>query len=36
MELAQFGLLLMGWTAAFLLGKELSTGFWQWQERRGR
>jgi hypothetical protein len=36
-ELAQMALLLVGWVVAFMLGKELQSGFVQWQEsRRGR
>jgi hypothetical protein len=36
-ELAEFGLLLVSWVVAFLLGKELQGGFAQWQEtRRGK
>lgn len=36
MELAQVGLLMVGWIIAFLLGKELQAGFLQWrQSRRG-
>ena len=35
-DYAQIGLLLVGWVVAFLLGKELQTGFLQWREgRRG-
>ncbi len=33
-ELAEFGLLLVSWVVAFLLGKELQGGFAQWQETR--
>jgi hypothetical protein len=36
MDVAQLGLLLVGWVVAFLLGKELQTGFRQWRtQRRG-
>ena len=34
MEPAQYALLLVGWLAAFLLGKELQRGFAAWRERR--
>jgi hypothetical protein len=35
-DVAQVGLLLVGWVVAFLLGKELQAGFAQWRaERRG-
>lgn len=34
MEPAQYVLLLVGWLAAFLLGKELQRGFAAWRERR--
>ena len=35
-DVAQIGLLLVGWVVAFLLGKELQAGFVQWREgRRG-
>ena len=35
-DVAQIGLLLIGWVVAFLLGKELQAGFLQWREgRRG-
>jgi len=35
-DYAQIGLLLVGWVVAFLLGKELQSGFLQWREgRRG-
>ncbi len=30
----QYALLLSGWVAAFMLGKELQTGFAQWRARR--
>jgi hypothetical protein len=33
-EFAQYGLLVAGWTVAFLLGKELQSGFAQWRDRR--
>jgi hypothetical protein len=33
-ELVQLGVLVVGWVVAFLLGKELQTGFAQWQELR--
>ncbi len=33
-DLAQLGLVLMGWTVAFMLGKELHSGFAQWQAMR--
>ncbi len=32
-EAVQFGLLLVGWIVAFLLGKELQTGYAQWRTR---
>jgi hypothetical protein len=35
-DIAQFVLLLVGWTVAFLLGKELQAGFVRWRETRGR
>jgi hypothetical protein len=35
-EYAQIGLLLVGWVVAFMLGKELQSGFAQWQEARRR
>ena len=34
MDVAQIPLLIAGWTAAFLLGRELQTGFAQWRDRR--
>jgi hypothetical protein len=34
MELALIGLLLVGWVVAFLLGRELQTGFLQWRQSR--
>ncbi len=33
-DLMQYALLLSGWVVAFLLGKELQTGFAQWRTRR--
>jgi hypothetical protein len=33
-ETLEFGLLLAGWVVAFLLGKELQTGFRQWRQQR--
>jgi hypothetical protein len=33
LEIPQFALLLAAWTVAFLLGKELQTGFNQWRDR---
>jgi hypothetical protein len=33
-EYAQAVLLLGGWVVAFMLGKELQTGFVQWRETR--
>ena len=33
-DLMQYTLLLSGWVVAFLLGKELQTGFAQWRARR--
>ncbi|HLI26203.1 MAG TPA: hypothetical protein VKZ60_03985 [Chloroflexota bacterium] len=33
-SLLQYGLLLAAWVVAFLLGKELQTGFAQWRARR--
>ena len=36
-EFAESAVLLVGWVVAFMLGKELQTGFGQWQElRRGK
>jgi hypothetical protein len=35
-DYAQFGLLLVGWVVAFMLGKELQSGFVQWVEARRR
>lgn len=34
-EIAQYALLVVGWTVAFLLGRELQRGFAQWRERKG-
>jgi len=34
MDVAQIGLLVVGWVVAFLLGKELQGGFVQWREGR--
>jgi hypothetical protein len=31
-DVAQIALLLVGWVVAFMLGKELQTGFVQWRE----
>jgi hypothetical protein len=36
MELVQIGLLMAVWVVAFLLGKELRTGFQQWRQSRRR
>jgi hypothetical protein len=33
-DVAQTALLLIGWVVAFLLGKELQSGFVQWQTSR--
>ena len=33
-DLMQGGLLMVAWVAAFMLGKELQTGFTQWRARR--
>jgi hypothetical protein len=33
-DVVQYALLLSGWAVAFLLGKELQTGFAQWRARR--
>jgi hypothetical protein len=33
LEITQFALLLAAWTVAFLLGKELQSGFSQWRNR---
>ena len=36
-EFAESAVLLVGWVVAFMLGKELQSGFGQWQElRRGK
>jgi hypothetical protein len=35
-DLMQYGLLVSAWVMAFMLGKELQTGFAQWRERRRR
>ncbi len=34
MEFAESAVLLAGWVVAFMLGKELQTGFGQWQNLR--
>jgi hypothetical protein len=34
LDITQFGLLLGAWIAAFMLGKELQSGFAQWWDRR--
>ena len=34
MDVAQGGLLMAGWVVAFMLGRELQTGFAQWQQSR--
>ena len=36
MDIAQTALLLVGWIVAFMLGKELQSGFAQWQAARRR
>ena len=36
MDIAQTALLLVGWIVAFMLGKELQSGFAQWQASRRR
>lgn len=36
MDVAQTALLLVGWIVAFMLGKELQSGFTQWQAARRR
>ena len=36
MDVAQAALLLVGWIVAFLLGKELQSGFAHWQAARRR
>jgi hypothetical protein len=33
-DVVQYALLLSGWAVAFMLGKELQTGFAQWRARR--
>ena len=33
-DVVQYALLLSGWVVAFMLGKELQTGFAQWRARR--
>jgi hypothetical protein len=33
-DLVQLFLIVFGWLVAFLLGKELATGFSQWRARR--
>ena len=33
-ELLQVSLAVIGWLVAFLLGKELATGYLQWRRRR--
>ncbi len=33
LEAMQFGLLLSGWVVAFMLGRELHTGYSQWRAR---
>jgi hypothetical protein len=33
-HMAQYGLLLIGWVAAFMLGKECQSGFAAWRARR--
>ncbi len=35
-ETVEFGLLVIGWIVAFLLGKELQTGYYQWRTSRSR
>jgi hypothetical protein len=35
-DFAQTALLVVGWIVAFMLGKELQTGFAQWQAARRR
>ena len=30
----ELGLAVLGWVVAFLLGKELANGFFQWRNRR--
>ena len=36
MEIAQYALLVAGWTVAFLLGRELQNGFKIWRDSRNR
>lgn len=36
MDFAQTALLFVGWIVAFMLGKELQSGFAQWQAARRR
>ena len=36
MDFAQTAVLFVGWIVAFMLGKELQSGFVQWQESRRR
>ena len=36
MDVTQTALLFVGWMVAFMLGKELQTGFAQWQASRRR
>ena len=36
MDFAQAALLFVGWIVAFMLGKELQSGFAQWQAARHR
>jgi hypothetical protein len=33
-EAMQYALLISGWVAAFMLGKELQTGFAEWRRQR--
>jgi hypothetical protein len=33
-EMIQIALAMLGWIVAFLLGKELATGYSQWRARR--
>jgi hypothetical protein len=33
-DVAQIALLVVGWVVAFMLGKELQTGFVQWRDLR--
>jgi hypothetical protein len=35
-EIAQYALLVAGWTVAFLLGRELQHGFKIWRDSRSR